>query len=109
MQCMYYPIHAYLLKNDTIVIRNLEDTIPLMNSSDYKDRFVAEYLQLCIRKEKLYNTISKYNEGELEFGLTCTTKMLEEQYNLMYKYAEKLEERAKIEDINLNMYKIELE
>lgn len=52
------------------------------------------------------NTISKYNEGELEFGLTCTTKTLEEQYNLMYKYAEKLEERAKIENINLNMYKI---
>ena len=103
------PDTCISIKDDTIVIRNLQDTIPLMNSSDYKDRFIAEYLQLCVRKEKLYNTISKYNEGKLEFELDCPIKMLEEQYDLMYKYAEKLKERAKIEDINLNMYKIEID
>lgn len=103
------PDTCISIKNDTIVIRNLEDTLPLMNSSDYKDRFVAEYLQLCIRKENLYNTISKYYDVELEFELDCPIKMLEEQYDLMYKYAEKLEERAKIENIDLSMYKIELE
>ena len=98
-----FPDTYISIKDDTIVIRNLQDTLPLMNSSNYKDRFIAEYLQLCIRKEKLYN------EGELEFELDCPIKMLEEQYDLMHKYAEKLEERAKIEDINLDMYKIELE
>lgn len=103
------PDTCISIKNDTIVIKNLQDTIPLMNSSNYKDRFIAEYLQLCIRKEKLYNMINKYNEGELEFEPTCPIKMLEEQYDLMHKYAEKLEERAKIENIDLDMYKIELE
>lgn len=101
------PDTCISIKNDTIVIRNLQDTIPLMNSSNYKDRFIAEYLQLCIRKEKLYNTISKYYDVELEFELDCPIKMLEEQYDLMYKHAEKLEERAKIENIDLTKYIIE--
>ena len=31
----------------------LKDTVELMNSSDYKDRFKAEYQQVKIRHEKL--------------------------------------------------------
>lgn len=31
----------------------LKDTIKLMESDDYKDRFKAEYYQVKIRKEKL--------------------------------------------------------
>lgn len=36
----------------------LADTVDLMNSEDYRDRFVAEYIQLKIRYEKLkdFNT-----------------------------------------------------
>ena len=32
----------------------LKDTIPQMNSEDYKERFKAEYNQLKIRLEKLH-------------------------------------------------------
>ena len=32
---------------------NLTDTVALMNSDDFKDRFRAEYLQLTIRLSKL--------------------------------------------------------
>lgn len=34
-------------------MNELKDTIELMNSSDYKDRFKAEYYQLKIRYTKL--------------------------------------------------------
>lgn len=33
----------------------LKDTISLMTSADYKERFIAEYLQLKIRYNKLLN------------------------------------------------------
>ena len=32
----------------------LKDTIELMQSADYKDRFKAEYFQAVIRLKKLY-------------------------------------------------------
>lgn len=37
-------------------MNELKDTIELMNSSDYKDRFKAEYYQLKIRYTKLHFT-----------------------------------------------------
>lgn len=36
-------------------MNELKDTIELMNSSDYKDRFKAEYYQLKIRYTKLHS------------------------------------------------------
>lgn len=36
----------------------LKDTIKLMESDDYKDRFKAEYYQLKIRKEKLQKMLN---------------------------------------------------
>lgn len=38
----------------------LKDTIDLMNSSDYKDRFKAEYWQAKIRYDKLDDITVKY-------------------------------------------------
>ena len=37
----------------------LKDTIDLMNSNDYKERFIAEYLQVKIRYNKLLNMLMK--------------------------------------------------
>ena len=45
----------------------LKDTIDLMNSSDYKDRFKAEYWQVKIRLEKLRKMIAKWQAGTLGF------------------------------------------
>lgn len=37
----------------------LKETVELMNSVDYKDRFIAEYHQVKIRYEKLKNFCNK--------------------------------------------------
>ena len=39
-----------------MMIKTLKDTVELMNSEDYRDRFVAEYKQLVIRYKGLMNS-----------------------------------------------------
>ena len=41
----------------------LKDTIKLMNSDDYKDRFKAEYYQTKIRYDKLHQMLIKNEAG----------------------------------------------
>lgn len=81
---------------------NLNDTIALMNSSDYKERFIAEYWQTKIRYDKLHQMIIKYDAGKLDFTPTCPIEILKEQKQYMGMYLNKLEVRAVIEDIELN-------
>ena len=49
----------------------LIDTVPLMNSEDYKDRFKAEYYQVYIRFVKLKAMLEKWDKDELDFEPTC--------------------------------------
>lgn len=42
----------------------LKDTVTLMVSSDYKERFKAEYYQLKIRLEKLKCMLQKWDNGK---------------------------------------------
>lgn len=79
----------------------LKDTITLMQSDDYVERFVAEYLQLRIRKEKLEELIVKYKRNELSFTPDCSIAMLEVRLTVMIEYMLILEEQARIEKINL--------
>ena len=44
------------------MIQNLEETIGLMTSPDYKDRFKAEYEQLCLRLNKLDAFLEKWDK-----------------------------------------------
>lgn len=46
-------------------MNELKDTIELMNSSDYKDRFKAEYYQLKIRYTKLHAMLVKLGLANL--------------------------------------------
>ena len=39
---------------------NLNETVEMMNSSDYKERFRAEYFQLKIRMNGLSAMLKKY-------------------------------------------------
>lgn len=80
----------------------LKDTIELMTSEDYKDRFKAEYLQTKIRYEKLNRTLVKYDAGTLPFKL-ANVALLREQIATIGKYLYLLEERAEIESIDLSM------
>lgn len=80
---------------------NLLDTINMMNSSDFKERFKAEYFQLKLRLEGLNNMLVKYKSGELNFKPVCSYELLENQAMVMGNYLLILEERAKLENIDL--------
>ena len=80
---------------------DLKDTIGMMNSPDYKERFKAEYYQTKIRYEKLHKMCVKYEAGTLNFTPTCSLELLKEQKAAMGRYLGCLEVRAEIEDIKL--------
>jgi len=79
----------------------LLETVEMMNSSDFKERFRAEYFQLKIRKEGLANMLEKYKNGALSFTPKCSYELLHTQLVYMECYMNVLEERAKIENIEL--------
>lgn len=79
----------------------LFDTIDLMTSSDYKDRFIAEYYQVKERYIKLNLMLKKWDNGELNFTPTCSKSIFQSQLSAMKNYINVLELRAKLENINL--------
>ena len=79
----------------------LKDTIEMMVSVDYKERFKAEYLQLKIRMTGLSNMLKKYKAGTLTFKPSCSYDLLNGQLKSMEMYAKYLEERAEIENIEV--------
>ena len=80
---------------------NLKETVPMMESADYKERFKAEYLQLKIRVNGLRNMLKKYKDGTLPFTPTCSYDLLNGQLKAMELYAQYLDERSEIEGIDL--------
>ncbi len=80
----------------------LRDTVEMMNSADYKERFKAEYLQTKIRYEKLHAMVVKYEAGTLNFTPNCPLELLKEQKAAMGKYLYCLEVRAQIEGVDLS-------
>ena len=81
---------------------DLKDTVELMLSDDYKDRFKAEYYQTAIRFDKLKRMINKYKSGELDFDLDCPIDVLERQKEDMAHYLFSLNKRAEIEGIDIH-------
>ena len=81
--------------------KDLVDTISLMQSDNYKERFIAEYLQTKIRYDKLHKMIVKYEANTLNFEPSCSIELLMEQAEYMGKYLHILEVRAEIEGIEL--------
>lgn len=79
----------------------LKDTIELMNSNDYRERFKAEYYQTKIRYDKLHRMIVKYDARTLDFELSCDIEMHKKQAKAMGEYLYCLEVRAEIEKIEL--------
>ena len=83
------------------MITELKQTVELMNSSDYKERFKAEYYQLKIRYDKLHNMCEKWDKNELDFTPTCSRFTYARQLNAMAFYLKVLEERAVVEKVEL--------
>lgn len=91
----------------------LKDTVQMMKSADYKERFKAEYYQTKIRYEKLkaFNnkieaserTCSSFHEcKKVEMPKhDCPLDLLKQQQSAMGEYLHVLEIRAVIEGIEL--------
>lgn len=82
-------------------MKTLKDTVELMTSSDYKERFVAEYEQLVIRYKGLRNMLDKWDRSELDFTPTCPRSTYNLQLKAMEDYIVVLEARAVMEGIVL--------
>lgn len=80
----------------------LSETVEMMNSTDYKERFKAEYYQLKIRVNGLKAMLDKWDKGELNFTPTCPREIYNDQMEYMMNYMTLLENRAYIEKIELN-------
>ena len=72
-----------------------------MCSTDYKERFVAEYNQLVIRYRGLKNMLDKWDKNELDFTPTCPRSTYNLQIKAMTDYIDVLEARAAMENIYL--------
>ena len=79
----------------------LKDTIDLMISVDYPDRFKAEYHQTYIRHNKLSKFMTDWANGLLDYEPICSWDLLASQRKYMEKYLEVLRLRAETEGISL--------
>ena len=81
----------------------LVETVNLMCSSDFKDRFTAEYAQLVIRLSKLNNVLNNTSDTRFEVD-DITRDLMLKQCDAMESYKACLEKRADILGIDLNNY-----
>ena len=79
----------------------LKDTVQMMTSSDYKERFRAEYYQIVIRYKKLKAMLEKWDKGEINFTPICPRSTYNMQLTAMTDYIAVLEVRAVMEGIEL--------
>ena len=91
----------------------LKDTVEMMGSADYKERFKAEYHQTKIRYEKLKAFNTKIEAAQRTMWTEkdgkqvempkhdCPAELLRDQQSVMGQYLHILELRAVIEGIEL--------
>ena len=79
----------------------LKDTVEMMNSKDFKERFKAEYYQLLFRLDSLKGMLIKWENNILDFEPKCSKETLENQVIFMQGYIAILKLRAEIEEIEL--------
>lgn len=90
----------------------LENTVDMMTSEDYKERFKAEYYQTKIRYEKLHAfnikidaaNIMRHKRDASSVEMPkhdCPDHLLQRQESVMKEYLDILETRAAIERIEL--------
>ena len=82
-------------------MNELKETVELMLSDDYKERFLAEFMQLKIRYEKLRDMLNRWDNGELDFEPTCPRDMYDRQIEGMETYLDVLADRAALEGVEL--------
>lgn len=81
---------------------NLNETVAMMSSDDYKERFKAEYAQLVIRYTGLCKMLKKWDTNTLDFEPTCPRSTYQMQIKAMTDYIAVLEARAVMEGISFD-------
>ena len=66
--------------------KTLKDTVDIMCSTDYKERFIAEYKQLEIRILWLERMLDNWDHNELNFKPTCPRSTYDLQLRAMKDY-----------------------
>ena len=83
------------------MLDELRETIEMMNSNDYMERFKAEYYQVVIRYQKLKSMLDKWDNNQLEFTPTCPRSTYNMQITAMTDYIAILEARAVMEGVKM--------
>lgn len=98
----WYPKEVFEQYNYLIKNEELAKTCKGMVSSDYKERFKAEYIQLKNRLEGLQRMLNAWDNGKLNFQPTCPRDLYNVQESAMTMYLDVLKRRAIIEDVKLD-------
>ena len=95
------PKSAFEEAYSEVGVNPLHDTALPMISESYKERFIAEYVQLVVRYKKLSGMLLKWALDKLDFEPTCPKGIYNFQIKAMGDYIACLEIRAVIEGIEL--------
>lgn len=95
------PKHVFDKANSLVRNEVLAKTASGMVSPDYKERFVAEYVQVKNRYAGLMKMIEDWDNGKLSFTPNCPRTTYNFQLRAMKDYIDILEVRASIEGITL--------
>ena len=102
-QLRFYELYGSCANNhkedNKVKTYTMNDAVEMVLSEDYKERFIAEYVETKIRYERLHNIIIKWCAGKADF--VTDIELLEEQAKHMGNYLKTLEIRAVKEDIEL--------
>lgn len=90
-------------ENKIMEYKTLKDTVDIMCSTDYKERFIAEYKQLEIRILGLERMLDNWDHNELNFKPTCPRSTYDLQLRAMKDYYAVLQMRAVMENIPLEI------
>ena len=82
----------------------MRNTVAFMLSDDWKERFIAEYIQLVCRRDKLRAMLRSYHKGALGFTPKSKINLLYTQVVIMNRYIGVLRKRAVDEGIDLDQY-----
>ena len=83
--------------------KTLKNTLDIMCSTDYKERFIAEYKQLEIRILGLERMLDNWDHNELNFKPTCPRSTYDLQLRAMKDYYAVLQMRAVMENIPIEV------
>lgn len=94
--------HLMLAECDLLDALEANEKKEKKTMSDYKQRMIREHRELQERISKLAHMLEGYAEGTLDFTPACSFQLLESQLYAMGTYANILQERARIEQVDLN-------